>query len=653
MKSFVVCSLSVCSGLFLIAVTIARATVQLASPFADHMVLQQGQPVPVWGTADAGETVTVEFAGQKKSVTTMPEGKWRADLATLTASAEPRTFIVTGSSTAGAIQLQDVLVGEVWICSGQSNMERQLGPRPPQKPIVDWEKEAAAADHPTIRQFYVTQKTSLTPLSSLTGQWTVCSPATVGDFTAVGYFFARDLQKARNVPVGIIHSSWGGTPAEAWTSRGGLAAFPEFNKDLEQIDGVIADPKGSRKNYLARLDQWYAANDPGSIDQAWAKTGLDTKTWEQMNLPVLWEKAGHEDFDGLAWFRRTFDLADDWSGRDLDLKLSAIDDIDTTWVNGTEVGATSGWNTPRTYRIPASLLKAKGNIIAVRVLDTAGGGGIWNTELPFEIVPTDGKGTKLALSGPWLARFSSPLSSDYKKRPPNDPTQGAGVPTVLYNAMIEPLAPYAIRGVTFYQGEANAGRAHQYRTLFPAMIADWRKRWGQGDFPFLFVQIAPFKEMGPEIREAQLIAWQQTKNTAMAVTIDYGDADDIHPANKRPVGARLALAARAIAYGETLEYSGPIFSGLKISGHDATLAFTHVGGGLVAREGELVGFTIAGADGVFHPGKAIINQATVVVSSAEVTAPTAVRYAWANVANGNLFNQEGLPASPFRTDVEP
>ncbi len=633
--------------------TLAIATVQLASPFGDHMVLQQGQPVPVWGTAAAGESVTVEFGGQKKSTRAASDGKWRIDLSALPVSSEGRIFKVTGSATATPVALNDVLVGEVWICGGQSNMERQLGPRPPQKPIVGWEKEVAAADHPTIRQFYVTQKNSLAPLSTLTGSWTVCSPETAADFTAVGYFFARDLQQALHVPVGIIHTSWGGTPAEAWTSRAGLSGFPEFRSDLEQIDRVVANPAEARKTYLAKLNQWYADNDPGTAGLAWAKPNLDTTMWEPTNLPVLWEKAGHPDYDGLAWFRKTFDLADGWSGRDLDLKLSAVDDIDTTWVNGTEVGATSGWNTPRTYRIPAALLKAKGNVIAVRVLDTGGGGGIWNPDLPFEIIPADGKGGSLPLSGSWLSKFSAPLSSDYSKRPPTDLSQGPSIPTVLYNAMIEPLAPYAIRGVTFYQGEANAGRAHQYRTLFPAMIADWRKRWGQGDFPFLFVQIAPFKEMGPEIREAQLLAWQHTKNSAMVGTIDCGDAEDIHPANKAPVGARLALAARALAYGEKLEYSGPVFSGLKLSGKSAVLSFTHLGGGLVAHEGDLSGFTIAGSDGVFHPAQARINDETVIVSSAEVTAPLAVRYGWANVASGNLFNRAGLPASPFRTDVEP
>lgn len=638
------------SGLFT-SFTIANAAVQLASPFGEHMVLQQGQPVPVWGTADAGEKVTVKFDGQKKSIRAGADGKWRVDLKALAVSAIGRTLTVTGSATGAPIKLTDVLVGEVWICSGQSNMERQLGPRPPQKPIVNWEQEVAAANHPLIRQLYVSQKTAVSPQALATARWTVCSPATAADFTAVGYFFARDLQQARNVPIGIIHSSWGGTPSEAWTSRAGLADFPEFNEGLTQFDRIAADPAGAKRAYLERLARWYHQNDPGSGDQPWSAPELDTTSWETMTLPTLWEDAGHPGFDGIVWFRKNFDLAESWTGHDLELRLSAIDDVDTTWVNGTEVGATSGWNTPRAYRIPASLLKAKDNVIAVRVLDTAGGGGIWDKKLPLEMAPLDGKGSALSLAGPWRCQFSTPMSKDRKQRPPVDATVGAGVPTVLYNGMIAPLVPYAMRGVVFYQGEANADRAQQYQTLFPALITDWRKQWGQKDFPFLFVQIAPFAGMPPEIREAQLIAWQTTKNTAMAVTIDCGDATDIHPTHKQPVGARLALAARALAYGEAVEYSGPVYTSMKIERNHAALSFSHLGGGLTAKDGPLNGFKVAGADGVFHAAQARIDGETVIVTSAEVEQPVAVRYGWANVATGNLFNAAGLPASPFRTDI--
>ena len=369
-----------------------------------------------------------------------------------------------------------------------------------------------------------------------------------------------------------------------------------------------------------------------------------------MNLPVLWEEAGHPNWDGVAWFHRTFTLPPGWNARDLELNLSAIDDDDTTWVNGTEVGTTTYYNTQRRYRIPASALKATGNEITVRVLDTGGGGGIWEPRLRFDIVPADGNGTPLPLAGPWKVRFSVSLT-DVPPPPLDASASGAGVPTGLYNAMIAPLVPYAIRGATFYQGEANAGRARQYQTLLPALIADWRRAWGQGDFPFLFVQIAPYNGQPPEIREAQLLAWQSTKNTAMVVTLDVGDAADIHPANKQPVGIRLALAARALAYGEKLEYSGPVFQQMIVTDNRAAIRFTHLAGGLVAPGGTLTGFTMAGADGVFHPAEASISGDSVIVTATDVPQPHAVRYAWANVAAGNLFNSAGLPASPFRTDL--
>jgi sialate O-acetylesterase len=628
-----------------------HGAVQLASPFGDHMILQQGRPVPVWGTAEHGEAVTVEFAGKKKSTKAGADGHWHVELKALAASSESRTLTISGSATPAPLKFNDVLVGEVWLCGGQSNMERQLGPRSGQKPIVNGEAEVAAANHPLIREFYVPQHSAFTPQSTTGGAWTVCSPASVGNFTAVGYFFARDLQQARQVPVGIIHSSIGGTPAEAWTSGAGLTGFPEFTEEINQLDRVAADQVAAKQEYLTRLARWYRDNDPGSGNRPWSDPALDTTGWETMVLPTLWEDAGHPDFDGVVWFRRSFDLPPGWTDHDVELRLSAIDDVDTTWVNGTEVGATSYYNTPRAYHVPATLLKPTGNVIAVRVLDTGGGGGIWEKNLPLEIASLGGNAAPLPLAGPWQCRFS--LSLDAKHWPPMNVTNSVSAPTVLYNAMIAPLTPYAMRGVIFYQGEANAGRARQYRTLLPALIADWRRLWHQGDFPFLFVQIAPFRDMPPEIREAQLLAWQATKNTAMVVTIDCGDAADIHPAHKQPVGARLALAARALAYGESLEYSGPVYASMAIKGGQVVLSFSHLGGGLVAKDGPLTGFTLCGEDKIFHPAKAEITGNTVTVSSAEIARPVAVRYGWANVAAGNLFNASGLPASPFRTDVKP
>jgi sialate O-acetylesterase len=631
-----------------LGLSLARADVRPNPLFADHAVLQQGMKVPVWGTAAAGEKVTVEFDGQSVSTTAGSDGKWIVRLAPLKLGA-PRTLTISGKNR---IVLNNVQVGEVWVCSGQSNMERQLGLRAGQQPITGWEKEVAAAKYPDIRHFGVAQKQSLTPLQTVKGEWAVCSPETVINFTAVGYFFGRDLFQARHVPVGLIHASWGGTPAEAWSSEAALSSLPDFAESLVRMKRFMADPAGVERETLAKQKEWYERVDPGSRAASnWSAADWDVSDWKRMTLPALWESAGHPDFNGVFWFRRSLDLPENWNGSDVELHLGPIDDNDTTWVNGTQVGATTGWDTPRVYRVPAGLLKRSNNSIVVRVLDTGGGGGIWPGNDAMRVSFTaDGKTSSVPLSGEWLCKPGVPLATS--GWPPVDFQANPSAPTVLYNGMIAPLLPYAIRGAIWYQGEANSPRARQYQTLFPAMIAGWRKAWDQGDFPFLFVQIAPNWEMTPEIREAQLLSWQKTRNTAMAVTIDCGDAKDIHPANKEPVGARLALAARALAYGEEIEFSGPVFDSMRTKGTNAILRFTHHGGGLVARDGALKGFTIAGADKVFHPAKAEIAGDTVVVASPEVPEPIAVRYGWANVPEGNLFNQAGLPATPFRTDVE-
>ena len=615
--------------------------------FANNAVLQQGMKVPIWGNADPGEKITVEFAGQSVSAIADAEGKWLVHLAPLKAGG-PHTLTISGKNT---ITLTNLLVGEVWVCSGQSNMERQLGLRAGQKPITDWKHEVASANYPAIRHFGVAQTMSLTPLPTVKGSWAVCSPQTVADFTAVGYFFGRDLFRARHVPIGLIHSSWGGTPAEAWTSKAALRKLPDMTAMLEEFEQLQVDPEGVRRRYEARLETWFRANDAGSAEgKSWDAPGLSTDAWKPMTLPTLWEKAGEPDLNGVVWFRKTFDLPEGAAQMAAELHLGMIDDIDTTWVNGVKVGAINGYNVVRKYPVPVGILKAGQNVVAVRVLDTGGGGGIWGDQKLQLVFKGDGSLPPVNLSGPWQYRIGLNLKG--APRPPMSVGLNANAPTVLYNGMIAPLLPYAIRGMIWYQGEANVGREKQYQTLFPAMIADWRRVWGEGDFPFLFVQIAPFKEMTPEIREAQLLTWQHTPNTAMAVTIDCGDANDIHPAHKQPVGARLALAARALAYHEKLEYSGPVFDSVKVKGAQATLRFTHLGGGLVAKGGSLIGFTVAGPDKVFHPAQAEIRGRTVVVTSDAVAQPAAVRYGWANVPEGNLFNRAGLPASPFRTDVE-
>lgn len=622
--------------------------VELNPLFQDNAVLQCDARVPVWGTARDGEKITVTFGGQ--SVTTVgKEGAWKVWLKPMKPNATPQTLTVSGDTTRS---ISNILVGEVWVASGQSNMERQLGLRGGQQPITDWEREVAAAKYPEIREFHVAQTISLVPQTTVKGQWMVCSPETVGNFSAVGYFFARDLFAARHIPIGIIHSSWGGTAAEAWTSEAGLQKLPDFSGPLTELKKYATDPVLARRETQEKQEAWYQKVDLGSKSgSAWSAADWSTADWQTMNLPTYWQNAGYPNFNGLFWFRRAFELPENWDGGDVELHLGAVDDNDTTWVNGEQVGATMGWVAPRVYRVPGKLLKRGTNTIAVRVLDTGGNGGMWGGGDTMRLLfNAEGKQNSISLTGPWLCKQSISLKT--AGNPPDDLSQSPNAPTVLNNGMIAPLLPYAIRGVIWYQGEQNVGRERQYRDLFPALIADWRKAWGEGDFPFIFVQLAPFVSLTPELREAQLLTLQRAKNTAMAVTIDCGAPNDIHPPHKQPVGARLALAARALAYGENAEYSGPIFNSMRINGTNAILNFTHSGGGLVAKDGDLKGFTIAGADKIFHPAVAKIVGDSVVVSAPEVLKPAAVRYGWANVPEGNLFNRVGLPASPFRTDVD-
>ena len=481
----------------------ARAEVKPNRLFSDGAVLQQGVSVPVWGTAKDGEKVTVKF--QQQTVTaTAKDGRWLVRLKPLKAGG-PFTLTVAGESN--TLTISNVLVGEVWLGSGQSNMAFLL-PR-----AASGAEAIAAARDPQLRLFTVPRAALDAPAADVTGQWEESSSETAAKFSAVAWFFGRDLRKALNVPVGLIHSSVGGTPAEAWTARAALEADPELKQLLERYADSV-------KNY-----------DPA------AAAAKHKQALENRKAAVAKAKA-------------------------------------------------AGEKPPAAPRAPA------------------------------------------------------------------DPRRSNSRPSGLYNGMIAPLVPYAIAGAIWYQGEANSGRATEYRTLFPAMIQNWRQAWGEGNFPFLFVQIAPHERMSPEIREAQLLSWQKVPRTGMAVTTDIGNETDIHPTQKEPVGDRLALAARAIAYGEKITYSGPVYTSMKVKGDQAVLSFKHIGSGLVAKGGDLKGFTITGADGVFTSATAVIKGDKVIVSNPSVAKPVAVRYGWANTPDVNLFNKEGLPATPFRTDVK-
>ena len=643
MRYFLMFSLTT---LLLTATAHVRADVRVPTFIGDHMVLQRDRKIRLAGTARPGEKVAVSIAGKSARTIADSQGRWSVSIAPLEAGG-PHTLTIAGDNR---LVFDEVLVGEVWVCSGQSNMEWALSL------AANGAAEVARADHPRLRLFTVKKKLSPAPLDDVEGAWAPSSPESAAQFSAVAYFFGRELQEKLGVPIGLIHTSWGGTPAEAWTSREALAARASLRHMIDRYDAAMrrtgADAEASSPIY----------KDTGNkgFDLGYARADFDTRAWKRMSLPQLWESAGLQA-DGAFWFRREIDVPAAWAGRDLSLHLGALDDFDNTYFNGVQVGAIgaeveSSYTVPRRYTVPASLVRAGRNVIAVRLFDRVGGGGFGAGRGEMKLFPAaDLRDEPIALDGDWsytAERFLTPHpGAAYGAENPN-------TPTLLYNAMIAPLTSYTIRGAIWYQGESNVARAYQYRELFPAMIRDWRARWAQGDFPFYFVQLANFLPVNPEpgesewaeLREAQSMTLREP-NTGMAVAIDIGEARDIHPRNKSDVGHRLALNALAHTYKQKIEYSGPRYASMKIEAVKIRVRFTNTTGGLTTKNGEpLKGFAVAGADGKFAWADAKIEGDTIVVASERVTKPAAVRYAWANNPVCNLYNGAGLPASPFRTD---
>lgn len=656
-----------------------KGMLSLPGIFAADMVLQRGIPVPVWGRGPAGATITVRFAGQVKSTTVAPDGRWRLDLDSLQGSAKPQPLSVSSSPEAenGDKTFENVVVGEVWICSGQSNMEWTVARS------RDPEKEAVGATYPQIRCFKVPHVSTFEPQQDLPGSWTVCGPDTVLNFTAVGYFFGRDLHEKLRVPIGLISTNWGGTPAESWTSVPVLQQHADWETFKNRIDQMRQQQQpGGKERYERELAEWNRLTrgtgrhiDPGMGPEEAAFAKGPGAKWKTMKLPGLWEQQGLPA-DGVVWFARTIELPEKMNRHDLLLDLGPIDDYDTTFFNGVKVGEADrsdpdAWKKPRRYPVSGKIVKGGKNTIAVRVFDHYGGGGFGGKPEQLRLLDSDQK-PLMNLAGTWQYKVALHLPP----RPRKPGGRMGWLPGGLYNAMIAPLIPYAIRGAIWYQGESNAGRAFQYRSLFSDMIRCWRHNWQQGDFPFYFVQLANFrtKQVEPaddawaELREAQTMALQ-LKNTGMAVIIDIGEAKDIHPKNKQDVGRRLARIARNKLYGETrLVYSGPRYKSMTRKGDKLLLTFDHVGTGLAAAEikGEgdytvrkpgqapLVGFAVAGKDKAFVWADArIVGKDTIEVRSSRIKDPVAVRYAWHINPICNLYNLEGLPASPFRTDEWP
>ncbi len=629
------------------------ADVRLPELVGDNMVLQQNTKLPLWGWAAPGERVTVSFNGQQLSAKAGKDGKWTVTLAPVPAGG-PFEMTIKGNNT---INLRNILVGEVWLASGQSNMEWFLS-----STVDNHVQEIAAANYPQIRLIDVRNTVAFRPKAEMESDgWKICSPETAGNFSAVAYFFARDLHQRYKVPVGLITSEWGGTPAEAWTSGEALKAFPEFSKQVAEMENDKSDLTKRIQEYNTQREAWLKAfgnRDRGYLPggKTWADADFDAAGWPRMQLPGLWERAGGlPDYDGVVWYRKEIDVPADAAGKPLTLHLAVIDDADTTFFNGVQVGNTDSYNALRVYSVPAELVKAGRNVIAVRVVDTGGGGGIHGDAKEFY---ADMGGRQLPLAGEW--QYQSAVDTRTMPRPPFT-TALQNAPATLYNAMIAPLVPYAIKGVIWYQGESNAGRAYQYRTLFPAMIKDWRGRWGY-DFPFLFVQLAnymhdkdqPADYEWAELREAQAMALS-LPNTGMAVTIDIGNPDDIHPRNKQDVGLRLAAAAHKVAYGEKGVHAGPTYQSMTVEGNKVRVKFANVGSGLVVKDkyGYVRGFAVAGADKKFVWARGYPDGNDLILYSDEVQTPVAVRYAWSNNPDGNVYNREGLPAVPFRTDDWP
>jgi sialate O-acetylesterase len=622
--------------------------------FSSNMVLQRGIPIPVWGWTTPGQKVTVSLRNKTATAIADAQGKWIARLGSLPAGG-PYKLTVSGPDT---LTLENVLIGDVWVCSGQSNMEMGIGN------VDNAQQEIASANYPNIRLFTVQKTIATSPQTTVVGNWQVCTPTNVASggwngFSAVAYFFGRELYKKTGVPIGLIHTSWGGTVAEAWTSAEALKGMPDFAPAVAQLEASRVDPKVGEANLAKRMEAWYRKNDPVSADGVgWSAIVVDISSWRTMSLPGLWESAGLPNYDGVVWFRKELELSPDLAGKPAMLHLGTIDDQDTTWVNGVQVGGMNKYDAVRDYKVPAGLLKPGHNVITVRVLDTGVGGGI-NGKPEQMSLDIPGQST-ISLAGPWNYKESVPLS---KTQPvPQLIQNNPNVTTVLYNGMIAPVIPYGIKGAIWYQGESNAGRAYQYRTLLPTMIGDWRSRWGEGNFPFFIVQLAnfqptkaqPAEDAWAELREAQAMTAATVKNSAIASAIDIGDAVDIHPKNKQEVGRRLALDALATVYRQKVEYSGPTYKSMAKEENAIRLTFSHVGGGLMARTGDkLTGFEIAGPDRHFVWADARIDGDTIVVSSPDVPNPTAVRYGWAINPVVNLYNKAGLPANPFRTDDYP
>ena len=657
------CGIGIFASAWLLAAGAAGADIRLPRLVGDNMVLQRDAPLKLWGWADPGERIQMRFRNQLRRTTADAGGAWSVTLAAVSAGG-PYQMQLIGKH---AVTLHNILVGDVWLASGQSNMEFPLRRQGGFGGVNNAEHEVSGAYFPRLRLLLVNKETALKPKSDVTSQgWQAVIPATAANFSAVAYLFGRELQQRYRVPIGLIESSWGGTPAESWTSDLGLQRLPYFAASIERRSLIDARALADYDQYLASRNDWYRLHgreDRGRVDgqDLWAAAPYQAIDWPTTTEPQPWPLKTTKDFDGTMWYRKTLDIPESLAGSPLRLHLTSLLQADTTYFNGSRVGTTTGEIAERDYPVPAQLVQPGSNVITVRISGeyASGDGYVGMLGEAADLYAQIGSET-LPLAGTWsyqagpdvTALPDPPPLAEFMSRYPQ-------APALLYNAMIAPLTGYRIKGVIWYQGEANANRAVQYRVLFPAMIRDWRSHWGY-EFPFLFVQLAGFGRQKPqpadypwaELREAQAAALA-LPHTGMAVAIDIGNASDIHPKNKQDVAHRLVLAAELAAYSEHIVPSGPSYRSMQIEGNRIRLNFAGIGSGLELKDPRdgVRGFSIAGDDAHFVWARARLEGNEVLVSADAVSAPVAVRYDWGNTPDGNLYNREGLPAAPFRTDA--
>jgi sialate O-acetylesterase len=617
--------------------------IKLPKLISNGMVLQRNSKVKLWGWASPNEKVKLLFSQKEYNTTANGNGRWTITLPPHPAGG-PYNMTFSGSNT---IQLKNILFGDVWICSGQSNMELTMERVKDQYPTF-----IAGPGNDQVRQFLVPDKydfnRSREDLEN--GAWQPATGKNIPGFSAVAFFFANTLFEKYKVPIGLINTALGGSPAQAWISEDALKQFPACYDELQQFKDPSLISRIETKDSTIRSN-WYGllnSRDEG-LQQGWSGSAVNDAGWQTFNIPGYWSDSQSANINGALWFRKTIDVPASMTGKPARLFLGRIVDADSVYVNGTFVGATGYQYPPRKYDVPAALLKEGKNMIAVRVISNAGKGG-FVPDKPYMLTAGD---QSIELSGPWKYRIGATMDSLPEQ------TFVRWKPAGLFNAMIAPLLNYAIKGAIWYQGEANTTKPREYQHLLTTLIKDWRSRWKQGDFPFIFVQLANF--MSPdtiatesnwaELRQQQFNTLSTAPRTGMAVAIDLGEWNDIHPLNKQDVGKRLALQAMRLAYNNTIVASGPLYRSMKIKGDSIILQFTNTGSGLIAAGNKtLQHFSIAGRDRKFVKANAVIRGNEVIVWNKAITNPVTVRYAWANNPEGaNLYNREGLPASPFET----